>query len=225
MTDTKKILLSWSSGKDSAWSLHVLRQDPAVEVVGLVTTVNEEYERVAMHGVREELLRAQARAVGLPLQRIPLPEPCTNEEYEARFLAAMDREQIGDVAGMAFGDLYLEDVRDYRERLMSSTGLETLYPLWGRDTRELAQEMVAAGARAVLTCIDPKQLPREFAGRTYDAEFLRDLPEGVDPCGENGEFHSFTYAGPAFHEEIPVETGETVERGGFVFTELLPRDD
>ena len=221
---TNKVLLSWSSGKDSAWALHVLRENPRIEVTGLVTTVNEEYQRVAMHGVRRELLHAQARSARLPLLEVAIPSPCTNDEYEARWLAVMSAPEVGEATTVAFGDLFLEDIRDYRERLMSKVSLGTMYPVWGRDTRELAEEMIDAGTRAILTCIDPKVLPREFAGRSFDYELLRDLPEGVDPCGENGEFHTFVHSGPALHEDIEVERGQTIERGGFVFTEVLPQE-
>jgi len=217
----QRILLSWSSGKDSAWALHVLRADPRFEVVGLLTSVNERHERVAMHGVRDSLLRAQAEAVGLPLHVVDLPSPCSNDEYEARFIAATKLAADQGVEGLAFGDLFLADVRAYRERLMEATGLAAHFPLWGRETSALAAEMLAGGTKAVLTCVDPRACPRSFAGREYDQSLLDDLPVGVDPCGENGEFHTFTYAGPAFGRELCVERGEVVERGGFVFADVL----
>ena len=219
----RPILLSWSSGKDSAWALHLLRQDPRVEVRGLITTVNEEHERVAMHGVRRSLLRMQAEAVALPLHEVVIPSPCSNDDYEERFLATMHEAGRSGIDAIGYGDLYLEDVRRYRERLGERGGLDSVFPLWGLDTEELAHEMIETGAKAVLTCIDPKACPRALVGRAFDRELLRDLPEGVDPCGENGEFHTFCHAGPAFREAIPIETGEVVERGGFVFVDLTPR--
>lgn len=218
----RKILVSWSSGKDCAWALHELRADPRYEVCGLLTTVNEEYGRIAMHGVRETLLHAQARAAGLPLFRVVIPSPCSNDEYEERFLAAAREAKDRGIEGVAYGDLFLADVREYRERLMNAVALESIFPLWGRDTVELAAEMIDTGVRAVLTCIDPRVCPKDLAGRTFDRALLRELPPGVDPCGENGEFHTFTYAGPAFEDEIAIERGEVVERGGFVFADVLP---
>jgi uncharacterized protein (TIGR00290 family) len=217
-----KLLLSWSSGKDSAWALHVLRSRPDYDLVGLVTTVNENFSRVAMHGVREALLEAQAEAAGLPLWRVPLPHPCPNSAYEARMRGLITRAREAGVTHMAFGDLFLEDIRAYRERQLGGTGIAPVFPLWGIDTSKLAREMVTAGLRARLSCVDPRCLARDFAGRTFDETLLDDLPEGVDPCGERGEFHSFCYAGPMFREPIAVETGEIVERDGFVFADLLP---
>ncbi|MBW2237234.1 MAG: adenine nucleotide alpha hydrolase, partial [Deltaproteobacteria bacterium] len=194
----RKTLLSWSSGKDSAWALHALRQDPAVELVGLLTTLNESFARVAMHAVRETLLERQAQAAGLPLWKIPLPYPCPNEAYERIMAGVIQRAQSEGVEAMAFGDLFLEDIRAYREHQLDGTGLEPLFPIWGIPTDELARTMVAAGLRAQITCVDPRQLDRSFAGRVFDAQFLADLPAGVDPCGENGEFHSFATDGPMF---------------------------
>ena len=218
----RPVLLSWSSGKDSAWTLHTLRARDDLEVVGLVTTVNERSSRVAMHAVREELLKQQAEATGLPLWRVPLPYPCSNEAYEAAMRSLLDRARHAGVEAMAFGDLFLEDVRRYRETRMEGSGIEPLFPLFGSSTPELAREMVAAGLLAWITCVDPAQLPREFAGRRFDAELLRDLPDDVDPCGERGEFHTFAVEGPMFRHPLEVEVGETVERDGFVFTDLLP---
>ncbi len=215
-----RVALSWSSGIDSAWSLHLLRQDPSIEVVALITTLNEEFDRVAMHAVRRELVERQADAAGLPLWKVPLPWPCSNEEYEARMRAVCERALREGVQAIAFGDLFLADIRAYRERQLRGTGLEPLFPVWQIPTRELAATMIAAGLRAKITCIDPKVLPREFAGREFDTAFLNDLPAGVDPCGENGEFHSFVYAGPMFGAPIPVELGEIVERDGFIFADL-----
>jgi uncharacterized protein (TIGR00290 family) len=221
MNSPTKALLSWSSGKDSAWSLHVLRKRGEVEVVGLLTTVNEVYSRVAMHAVRVELLEAQAAAVGLPLWKIPLPSPCSNGEYEAAMLAAIERAKSDGVNTFAFGDLFLEDIRRYREERLRGTGVALTFPVWAMPTPKLAREMIASGLRARVTCVDPKQLPPSFAGREFDAEFLADLPPGVDPCGERGEFHTFAYDGPMFRHRVPVQGGEIVERDGFVFADLL----
>jgi uncharacterized protein (TIGR00290 family) len=217
----RKTLLSWSSGKDSAWALHALRQDPGIELVGLLTTLNESAARVAMHAVRETLLERQAQAVGLPLWKIPLPHPCPNEAYERIMAGVIERAQGEGVEAMAFGDLFLEDIRAYRERQLDGTGLEPLFPIWGIPTHELARTMVAAGLRAHITCVDPRQLDRSFAGRIFDTDFLADLPAGVDPCGENGEFHSFATDGPMFSKRLEVQAGEVVERDGFVFADLL----
>jgi|ERR1700679_2136039 uncharacterized protein (TIGR00290 family) len=216
----KRILLSWSSGKDSAWSLHVLRQRREYEVVGLLTTFNEVADRVAMHAVRRELVERQAAAVELPLWAVPLPWPCSNEEYE-RLMAEACAKAVGEgVEGVAFGDLFLEDVRAYREKQLKGTGLEPVFPLWGMPTRELAREMIAAGTRAKLTCVDTDKLDRSFVGREFDEALLSDLPEGVDPCGERGEFHSFVYAGPMLNAALPVTVGEIVVRNQFVFADL-----
>jgi uncharacterized protein (TIGR00290 family) len=218
------VLLAWSSGKDSAWSLHVLRGRPDVEVVGLLTTLNEAYDRVAMHAVRRALLEAQARAAGLPLTLVHIPSPCPNEEYERAMAAAIASARAAGVRGVAFGDLFLEDVRRYRERQMAPTGLELVFPLWGRPTAALAREMLAGGLQARLTCVDPRVLPAPYAGRAFDAALLEDLPDGVDPCGENGEFHTFAWDGPMFTSAVPVRGGEVVERDGFVFADLLPEN-
>lgn len=216
----KRVALSWSSGKDSAWSLHNLRQDPSVEVVALVTTLNQEFDRVAMHAVRRELLEMQAAAVGLPLWTVPLPWPCSNDEYEVRMRDLLARAVKEGVQAMAFGDLFLADIRAYREKQLADTGLQPLFPVWQIPTDELAREMIASGLRAKITCVDPRVLPREFAGRDFDSQFLADLPPGVDPCGENGEFHSFVYDGPGFRRPIPIAAGEVLEREGFVFADL-----
>jgi uncharacterized protein (TIGR00290 family) len=223
MSNRTKILLSWSSGKDSAWSLHVLRQQQHVEVVGLITTVNQIYRRVAMHAVRIELLEAQAAAAGLPLWTIPIPSPCSNAEYEAAMQTAIERAKSEGISGIAFGDLFLEDIRRYREERLRKTGISPVFPIWGLPTAELAQEMIAAGLRARLTCVDPKQLSGSFVGREFDAAFLADLPAGVDPCGERGEFHTFAYDGPMFRQAIPVQLGDSLERDGFVFADLSER--
>lgn len=219
-----KALLAWSSGKDSAWTLHVLRQRGDVEVVGLLTTINEVHDRVAMHAVRTALLQAQAAAAGLPLWPVPIPSPCSNGEYEAAMSAAIRRAQVADITIMAFGDLFLEDVRHYRETQLASTGITPLFPLWGLPTKELAAQMILEGLRARLTCIDPKQIAASFVGREFDESLLAELPPGVDPCGERGEFHTFAYAGPMFRHPIPVERGEIVTRDGFVFADLLPAE-
>jgi uncharacterized protein (TIGR00290 family) len=216
------MLLSWSSGKDSAWTLHVLRQQDQYEIVGLVTAVNENFARVAMHGVREELLVAQAAAADLPLWRVPLPHPCPNAEYEKRMRAFIERATTVGVTHMAFGDLFLEDIRAYRIKQLAGTGIAPVFPIWGLDTKRLARQMVRAGLCAKLSCVDPRHLAREFAGRTFDDTLLDELPPGIDPCGENGEFHSFCHAGPMFTEPVAVQVGEVVERDGFVFADLLP---
>jgi uncharacterized protein (TIGR00290 family) len=215
-----KCLVSWSSGKDSAWMVHVLRQQPGIQLAGILTTVNEKYSRVAMHAVRETLLEAQADALGLPLWKVPIPSPCPNEVYERAMAAAVSRA-IGDgFTHMAFGDLFLEDIRRYREEKLAGTGLTPLFPLFGADTPTLAREMIAGGLRARLTCVNPRVLDAKFAGREFDASLLDELPPSVDPCGERGEFHSFAYAGPMFSRPIPIVSGEVVERDGFVFADV-----
>ena len=217
----KRILLSWSSGKDSAWCLHLIRQRAQYEVVGLLTTFNEVADRVAMHAVRRELVERQAAAAGLPLWTVPLPWPCSNEHYES-LMAQTCAKAVGEgVEGIAFGDLFLEDVRAYREKQMKNTGLEPIFPLWGLPTRDLAKEMIASGTRAKLTCIDSEKLDRSFAGREFDEVLLSDLPEGVDHCGERGEFHSFVYAGPMLEVALAVTVEETVVRDQFVFADLV----
>jgi uncharacterized protein (TIGR00290 family) len=218
----EKALVSWSSGKDSAWALHVLRERGEVEVVGLLTSVNAEHERVSMHAVREELLSAQAAAAGLPVVRVPLPDPCSNRDYEAAMRDALDRARALGVARIAFGDLFLEDVRRYREAQLAPTGIAPIFPLWGEPTDALARRMTSAGLRARLSCVDPAQLDPAFAGREYGPALLSELPASVDPCGERGEFHTFATAGPMFREPVPVALGEIVERGGFVYADLLP---
>lgn len=219
----KRVLVSWSSGKDSAWMLHELRQAGGCQIVGLLTTVNAEFDRVAMHGTRRAVLEAQARAAGAPLWAIPLPWPCSNEIYEERMKAACARACAERVEAIAFGDLFLEDIRAYREKQLAPTGLEPLFPLWRRDTRGLAREMIAEGLQARLTCVDLKQLAAEFAGREFDESFLRDLPAAVDPCGERGEFHTCVYAGPMFSEAMALEAGEVVEREGFAYADFSIR--
>jgi uncharacterized protein (TIGR00290 family) len=217
----KPILLSWSSGKDSAWSLHVLRQRGEYEVVGLLTTFNQAANRVAMHAVRRELVERQAATVGLPLWAVPLPWPCSNEQYEKLMAQTCAKAAAEGIGGVAFGDLFLEDVRDYRVKQLKGTGLEPIFPVWGLPTRPLAEQMIASGVRAKLTCIDTEKLDRAFAGREFDEALLADLPENVDPCGERGEFHSFVHAGPMFSASLPVRVGETVVRDQFVFVDLI----
>jgi uncharacterized protein (TIGR00290 family) len=220
----KRTLLSWSSGKDSAWALHILRQqpDPDVEVVGLFCTINQEYGRVLMHAVRTELLHRQARSLGLPIRLIPVPNPCTDAIYGEIMRGFVEQAKQEGIECFAFGDLFLEDVRRYRETNLAGAGVTPLFPLWGMPTEKLSREMVRGGLRAVITCVDPKQLPAEFAGKEYDQSFLDQLPPSVDPCGENGEFHSFAYDGPMFQWPVSVVIAETVTRDGFVFTDLLP---
>jgi len=219
-----KAWLSWSTGKDSAWALHELRARGEVEVVALLTTLNSAHQRVAMHAVREALLDAQVEALGLPVIKIPIPPNCVNTVYEEAMANAMARARAEGVFHVVFGDLFLADVRAYREKHLTACGMNGVFPLWGRDTGALAGEMVASGVRAAITCVDPKQLSPAFAGRTFDAALLEELPPGVDPCGEKGEFHTFAFAGPMFRWPIRVRPGEIVERDGFVFADLLPAE-
>jgi uncharacterized protein (TIGR00290 family) len=216
----KRILLSWSSGKDSAWSLHVLRQRGEYEVAGLLTTFNEDAGRVAMHAVRRELVERQAAAAGLPLRAVLLPWPCSNAEYESLMAQACAEAVSDGIEAVAFGDLFLEDVRAYREKQMAGSGLEPIFPLWGRPTRALAEEMIAGGLRAKLTCVDTTKLSQSFAGREFDQALLSDLPDVADPCGERGEFHSFVYAGPMLNGSLAVSVGVTVVRDQFAFADL-----
>jgi uncharacterized protein (TIGR00290 family) len=216
----KRVLLSWSSGKDSAWALHILRQDPSIEVVGLLTTLNSEFQRVAMHGTRRSVLEAQAEATELPLWVVPLPWPCPNEVYEQRMAEACQRAISEGINAVAFGDLFLADVRAYREAQLKPTGLEPLFPLWDLPTHALAHEMIAAGLRSKLACIDTKQLSGSFAGRDFDGALLRELPTSVDPCGERGEFHTCVYDGPIFAHPLNLAAGEVVNREGFVFADF-----
>lgn len=221
----KKAWLSWSSGKDSAWSLEVVRRQGEYDVEALLTTVNAEYQRVAMHAVRESLLRAQAESTGVPLVTVPIPYPCPNEAYETAMAAAISRARGEGITHMIFGDLFLQDIRRYREEKLHGTGIVPVFPLWGLDTRQLAGEMVEAGLRALLTCVDPTKLDASFAGRRFDAELLADLPSDIDPCGENGEFHTFACQGPMFRAPIEIEPGVVVERDGFVFADALPKQE
>ncbi|MBK8956886.1 MAG: adenine nucleotide alpha hydrolase [Proteobacteria bacterium] len=223
---TQRVLLSWSSGKDSAWALHLLRQQPGLEVVGLLTTFNQSADRVAMHAVRHALVEAQAAASELPLWPVDLPYPCSNEQYAAIMAGVIAKARAAGITHMAFGDLFLEDIRAYRETQLKGTGIAPLFPLWGRreDTPAQAREMLAGGLRAVLTCVDPAQLPAHFCGREFDARLLEELPAAVDACGENGEFHTFCHAGPMFTRNLPITVGERLERDGFCFTDLTARD-
>ncbi len=218
----KKTLLSWSSGKDSAWALKVLREQADFEVVGLLSTITEEFERVAMHAVRKTLLHQQASSAGLPVWLVNLPFPCSNQIYEERMGAIIRAARAEGIEDIAFGDLHLAHVRQYREQMMEGTGMTPVFPLWGRPTAELAREMIAGGLRAQITCIDPRHLPSSLSGSEYNLNFVNALPPEVDPCGENGEFHSFAFDGPMFRRPIDFAVGETVERDGFVFTDLLP---
>ncbi|HYL68569.1 MAG TPA: ATP-binding protein [Candidatus Limnocylindria bacterium] len=221
-TERPKAWLAWSSGKDSAWALHTIRQRGDFDIVALLTTVNRDHRRVAMHAVRESMLDAQATAVGLPLVKVMIPSSCRNEIYEHAMSEAMARARTEGVSYVVFGDLFLEDIRAYREKQLASCGMTSLFPLWRRDTQRLAEEMLASGLSAYITCIDPRKLDRALAGRRFDADLLAALPSGVDPCGENGEFHTFACAGPMFRNPIPIAVGEIVERDSFVFADLVP---
>lgn len=216
----KRALVSWSSGKDAAWALHVLRQRGEYEVAGLLTTMNEAFDRVAMHSTRREVLEAQAQAAGVSLRTIPLPWPCSNEQYEAAMREACAQAVAEGIEVIAFGDLFLEDVRAYREQKLKGTGLAPVFPLWGLPTDALAREMLASGLRARIVCVDPAKLPKEFAGRDWDVSVLEAMPPECDPCAERGEFHTAAYAGPMFKQPITLENGEVVEREGFVFADV-----
>lgn len=218
----QRTLLSWSSGKDSAWSLHLLRQNPNYRVEALLTTFNGAASRVAMHAVRRELAAAQADRVGLPLWSVDLPWPCSNSEYEALMQGVCNRALASGITAMAFGDLFLEDIRAYRETQLKTTGITPVFPVWQIPTHRLATDLIDAGVRAKVTCVDPSKLNPSFAGRDYDHEFLRDLPASVDPCGENGEFHTFVHDAPVFSSAIPIRSGEIVTRDGFVFADVIP---
>jgi uncharacterized protein (TIGR00290 family) len=218
--DSRTLALSWSGGKDSALALWALRTEHELWPSALISTVTDVYERISMHGVRRELLESQARALGIPLVEVRIPPACVNELYEQRMAQAFASPPLSGVQTVAFGDLFLEDVRAYREQRLNAAGRRGLFPLWQRDTAALAGRFIAEGFRAVLVCVDPRKLDPSFAGRAFDQQLLSDLPDGVDPCGENGEFHTFVHAGPIFAEAIPCATGAVVERDGFVFCDL-----
>ena len=217
-----KVLLSWSSGKDSAWTLHLLRQQPDIQVTALLTTFNFAANRVAMHAVRRALVEAQAEQTALPLWAVELPWPCSNLEYEERMSAVCQRATTEGITAIAFGDLFLQDIRDYRVRQLQGSGLEPLFPVWQIPTEQLGRDMIAAGVKAKITCVDPSKLAKSFAGRDYDLRLLQVLPPEIDPCGENGEFHTFVCDAPVFSRPIGVRVGEVVERDGFVFADVLP---
>lgn len=222
MTSSSDVALSWSGGKDSALALRALREEVGVEPLALLTTITEDFDRISMHGVRRELLRAQARATGVDLVEIEIPAACANEVYEARMAAALESPPLADARTIAFADLFLADIRAYREQRLAAADREALFPIWGRDTAALAREFIEAGFEATLVCVDPAQLDPAFVGRQFDESLLADLPSGVDPCGENGEFHTFVHAGPIFDTPIEVELGDAVMRDGFAFQDLLP---
>ena len=221
----KKVLLSWSTGKDSYWALHRMRQQPEIQVAALVTTFNSAFDRVAMHAVRRSLAEAQAARLGLPVWPVELPWPCSNSAYEERMACLCKRALTEGITAVAFGDLFLQDIRDYREKQLLGTGLEPIFPLWQLPTGQLAREMIDGGLKARVTCVDPAKMDRSAAGREYNAEFLASLPDGVDHCGENGEFHTFVYDGPLFSRAIDVTLGEIVERDSFVFADLQPGNE
>jgi uncharacterized protein (TIGR00290 family) len=221
MANPRKAWLAWSSGKDSAWALHMVRQTREVDITALLTTINQDYSRVAMHAVRESLVEMQAAAVGLPLVKVLIPAHCKNQDYERALASAMERARAEGVFHVVFGDLFLDDIRAYRENNLSACGMKALFPLWRKDTRVLANEMLKDGLSAYITCVDPAQLDRAFAGRRFDSKLLAELPLEVDPCGENGEFHTFACAGPVFQRPLPINVGEIIEREGFVFADLL----
>jgi uncharacterized protein (TIGR00290 family) len=218
----KKTLLSWSTGKDSAWALHLLRQNPDVDVLGLFTVVNRTYQRVSMHATRMDLLHRQADAVGLPLEIINLPDPCTNKECDAVMSNFVVKSASRGIECMAYGDLFLEDIRHYRETQLKGTGIEPVFPLWGIPTRVLAEQMLSAGIEAYVSSVDLKKLPARFAGRKWARDLIAEFPEHIDPCGENGEIHTVVVAGPIFRETIPVRIGETVERNWFAYADIIP---
>jgi uncharacterized protein (TIGR00290 family) len=218
------VLMSWSGGKDSCVALHRLRSDSAYEVVGLLTTITRDYDRISIHGVRRELLARQAEALGLPLHEILISANAGNAEYEAAMDTALAEQRAAGVRTVAFGDLFLADIRAYRDAMMARNGMSALYPVWGRDTDAFARDFIAAGFRATIVSVDLARLDLSFAGRAFDATLLRDLPEGVDPCGENGEFHSFVFDGPGFHHPLALTLGESVVRDGFGYRDLLASD-
>ena len=218
----RKTLMSWSSGKDSAWALYQLQKDPNIELAGLFCTVNKEFDRVAMHGVRVELLQKQADSIGLPLEIIEIPYPCSNEQYEKTMSLFIERAKENSIEQIAFGDLFLEDIRDYRIEKLQGSGIEPIFPIWGIPTDVLSKQMVDSGLRTIITCVDPRKLSNNFAGKEYTHDFLNLLPGGIDPCGENGEFHSFVFDGPMFNTPININVGDVVKRDEFVFADVMP---
>ncbi len=222
MTSHESILFCWSGGKDSAMALHMLLQRPGIRIAALLTTVTETYDRISMHGVRRELLTQQAESIGLPLHEVRIPPQCVNPIYEARMEEALRLHYDAGVRTVAFGDIFLEDLRAYREKNLARIGMTALFPIWKRDTRELIHHFHSAGFRAIAACVDPKVLDRSFAGRELDKRFFRDLPHNIDPCGENGEFHTFVFDGPIFRNPIPVRVGEVIERDSFIYCDLAP---
>jgi uncharacterized protein (TIGR00290 family) len=224
-TAMKNILLAWSSGKDSAWALHLLKQRDNVRISALVTTFNRAANRVAMHAVCRDLVEAQAERIGVPLWPVELPWPCSNKEYEEIMRGVCQRAVVEGIQAVAFGDLFLEDVRGYRERQLHGTGLEPLFPVWAIPTRQLALDMIAAGVKARVTCVDPSKIDKSYAGRDFDLAFVNSLPEHIDPCGENGEFHTFVHDSPVFARRIDVQIGDVVERDGFVFADVIEKKD
>jgi uncharacterized protein (TIGR00290 family) len=218
----KRTLLSWSSGKDSTWALHLLRQNPGIELLGLFTVMNKKYSRVSMHATRLELLQVQAKAVGLPLQTIDLPDPCTNEECDTIMRQFVTESAARGVQCMSFGDLFLEDIRKYRETQLKGTGIEPVFPLWEIPTKELAEQMLSAGLEAYVSSVDLKKLPLRFAGRKWSKDLIKDFPENCDPCGENGEIHAIAVGGPMFRKSVAVRVGEVVERNGFAYADIIP---
>jgi uncharacterized protein (TIGR00290 family) len=221
--ELRKVLMSWSSGKDSAWALHLLRQQPDVEVVALLTAFNSVADRVAMHAVRRALVELQAERTGLPLWPVELPWPCSNLEYETRMRSVCQCATSEGITAVAFGDLFLQEIRDYRVRQLHGSGLEPLFPVWHIPTAQLGRDMIASGVKAKITCVDPSKLSKSFAGRNYDLPLLQALPSDIDPCGENGEFHTFVSDAPVFSRPIAVRAGQVVERDGFVFADVLPQ--
>jgi uncharacterized protein (TIGR00290 family) len=224
ITSVPKAAVSWSSGKDSAMALHRIRTSGKFEASCLLTTITDQFRRVSMHGVREELLDLQAESVGVPVAKLRIPYPCPNSVYEQKMHQLLSELKTRGVTHCVFGDLFLEDVRRYREEKLSQIGIQPVFPVWGENTRELAHEMISLGFRAVVTCVDTRKLDASFAGRQFDRSFLDDLPRGVDPCGENGEFHTFVYDGPIFREKIQVEIGERVLRDGYQFVDVLAKN-
>lgn len=221
----QKVLMSWSSGKDSAFALHQLMNDDSYEVAGLLTTLTRDYDRVSMHGVRRALLEAQAENIGLPLHIVWMSAGGSNEDYETQMRVILEEQKDQGVTAIAIGDIFLEDLRRYREEKLALVGMEAVFPIWGRDTRELSREFVDSGFQSIITCVDSESMPGSFAGRAYDHALLAELPSSVDPCGENGEFHSFAFGGPIFHSPINFDKGEIVLRDNrFYFCDLIPPD-